>query len=79
MPSLATLCLSEEEFINMVGSDLKYLSEEEILMMGDVIPVVGKGVLGCYMVETEELYFGAKTDEILEEYDEIFGEELEWL
>lgn len=79
MPSLAMLCLSEEEFKNMVGSDLEYLSEEEILMLGDVIPVVGKGVLGCYMVETEELYLGAKNDEILEKYDEIFGDELDWL
>lgn len=79
MPAVAKVCMSEEEFNHLVGSDLKYLSEDELLLLGDVIPVFGKDILGCYLVDDEELYLGAMTDEILEKYEELLGLDLDWL
>ncbi len=79
MPSVAKAPLSEDEFKHLGGSDLQYLCEDELFLLGDVIPVYAKDILGCYLVEDEELYLGAMTDEMLEKYEELLGLDLDWL
>lgn len=79
MSAVAKVCLPEEEFKQLVGTDLKYLSDDELFLLGDIIPIYGNGVLGCYLVDDEELYLGAKEDDILEKYEEVFGLDLDWL
>lgn len=79
MTSIAKVCLSEREFNRLVGRDLKYLSDDELMLLGDIIPIIGKGVLGCYLVDDEELYLGAMNDETLEKYEKILGIDLDWL
>ena len=78
MPSIAKVHISRENFEKVIGNGLKYLSEDKLLLLGDVIPVLGNGILGCYLVSDEELYLGTIIgDEVLEKYDQIF--DLDWL
>lgn len=80
MPSIAKIHICEEEFKQLIGEELKYLSENSLFLLGDVIPVVGKGVLGCYLASDEELYLGTLNgDEVLEEYEELLNIDLNWL
>lgn len=79
MPSIAKVNLSNAELEKLIGNDLSYLSEERLLLLGDVITVTGHEILGCYLLDSEELYLGAMTDEILEEYEELLEIDLDWL
>ena len=79
MYTLTETSVSKEEFDELIGDDLKYICEDEWLMSGAIIPVYGKGILGCYVVDSEILYLGTKTDETMEEYEEILEMEFDWL
>lgn len=79
MYTLTETSVSKEEFDELIGNDLKYICEEEWLMSGAIIPVYGKGILGCYVVDSEILYLGTKTDETMEEYEEILEMDFDWL
>lgn len=80
MPTIARVRLAKDEFEKLVGKELKYLSDEKIFILGDVIPVLGKDVLGCYLSSNEELYLGTtKDDVVLEDYEKRLGLDLDWL
>lgn len=80
MPSIAKVRLSRDKFEKLIGNHLKYLSEDKLLLLGDVIPVLGNDILGCYLVSDEELYLGTKaSDNVLEEYEELLNLDLDWL
>lgn len=55
------------------------ITEEKQKELGDVIPVFGEDIFGCYIASAEELYLGAIEDEVLEKYEELLNLELDWL
>ncbi len=69
MPSIAKKEMSKEAFEMLIGKNLQYLSDKKLHRLGDVLTVIGEGVLGCYLVNAEVLYLGTREgDEVLERY-----------
>ena len=58
---------------------LKFLCEDEDMKIGNIIPVFGKGILGCYIVDAEKLYLGTVEDEVMEEYEELLELDFDYL
>lgn len=45
-----------------------------------MLSIYGDDILGCYLVENEELYLGSqKGDDVLENIDECLNLDLDWL
>lgn len=79
MPSIARVPMSQKDFGLFANKEMKYLSNDKLLMLGDKIPIMGDEILGCYFRRDELLYLSAKEDEILETKEEIFNIDLDWL
>lgn len=82
MRPIGRIAMSEKEFMRLCEKEFSFFSDEpEINDDYRVHSCWRKGVLGCYLINEEQFYVGAKTDEDLEELEEDLGweDELEWL
>ena len=81
MESMAKVRISESELENLLGDKLKLFTDEKKYNMGcDMLSIYGDDILGCYLVEDEELYLGSqKGDDVLENIDECLNLDLDWL
>ncbi len=80
MQGVVRVEVDEKQFKSLVGKAFEYLSEEKIFLQGSVIPVVTDDILGCYLVKDGLLYLGTnEEDEVLENFEERFDLDLDWL
>ena len=80
MQGVARTEISENEFKKLIGKGFNYLNDEKLFWLSPVIPVIAENILGCYLVRDGLLYLGTnKDDEVLEELEEKFDLDLDWL
>lgn len=80
LPSVARVGMKLDAFVKIVGEELQYLSDKTLHQIGDIIPVIGEGILGCYFTYSEELYLGTKDgDDVLRKYEKSLGLDLDWI
>lgn len=72
--------VDEDRFKSLIGNAFEYLSEEKLFSLSSVIPVVTDDILGCYLMKEGILYLGTnEEDEVLEDFEERFDLDLDWL
>ena len=80
MQGVARVEMDDKQFKSLVGKAFEYLSEEKLFLLSSVIPVVTDDILGCYLVRDGLLYLGTnEEDEVLENFEERFDLDLDWL
>ena len=72
--------IREERFRELCQGEFSYFDVDEKYTKGcDIIACRRKKVLGCYMIEPEEFYFGAMKDKDLHELGNELRIDLDWL
>lgn len=80
MNAVACVDMSEKQFQTLVEKDFSYISDEKLLLRSPVLAIVMDDILGCYRVRDGLLYLGTNKDEVvLEEIEEKFNLDLDWL
>lgn len=81
MNSVAKVHISECELFGLLGDKLKLFSEEKRYVKGcNMLSLYGNKILGCFLKEDEELYLGSNEgDIVIEEIEENFGLDMDWL
>lgn len=82
LPAIGVIHTTKEEFLSIVDKRMQFIGEDKrIIGAYDVISCIDKenNILACYLKEAEELYLGAREDEILISFEEKNQLDLDWL
>lgn len=80
MQGVARTEMDDKQFESLLGIGYDYLCDQEFFLFSPVIPVITDKILGCYFVRDGLLYLGTnEEDEILNEFEEKYDLDLDWL
>lgn len=80
MQGIAKVEMSDKQFRSLIGDAFTYLNDKKLFLKSSVIPVMADKILGCYRVRDGVLYLGTNCeDEILEEFENKYDLDLDWL
>lgn len=80
MPSIVKFNLNNSEFNKLSKDKFEFFNDNKKFTKGyKIIAFKHNKVLGCYLQEDEELYLGAREDEILEKLENELKFDFDWL